>query len=1033
MSAVDFADRNRILVGLLVVAVFGAGAIALRGLPVDAVPDVTNVQVQVVSQAPELAPLEVERYVTAPVERALSGVPRLRQVRSISRAGLSVVTAVFEEGMDLHHARTIVNERLQGLRDGLPRGVRSDLGPISTGLGEIYQFFVRGAGRSPGELRTLLEWNIAPRLRSVPGVTEVLAFGGLAQQYEVRLNPAALAARQVSLDDVYRALQANNANAGGGVIERAGEQLLLRGEALLRGIADIQNVVVRTDATGSAVLVRHLGEVALGSKLRTGVVTRDGQGEEVAGVVLMLFGANSRDVSRSVTTRVHELERELPHGVHIVPYYNRSELINRTLHTVQTNLVEGAGVVLFVLIVCLGSWRAGVLVAFAIPFAMLFALLGMRVFGVSGNLMSLGAIDFGIVVDGAVVIVERMLHALHGADEARAGPKLSRREMMLAAARGSLRGVMFSVGIILLVYVPLGTLEDVEGKMFRPMVATMVLALAGAMLYTLLVVPAFGPWLLERERGKTPWLMRGLERLAAVPARFAVKRPWIACAITLAVIVGTGPLMLGLGAEFIPRLEEGALALDVRRLPSVSLSQSVLVQTEMERILRTVPEVRSVVSRTGRPEGGTDPQGPEASDCFVFLRDPSHWRPGLDRDGLVADVSRRLRALPGIQVSFSQPIEMRVSDLIAGVKSDVAIKIFGDDMDQLRTLATQVAAVVRRVRGAADTKVETTTGLPTMRARVRRDRLAALGVDASAVLDAVQASRIGRTVGAIYDGPRRFDLTVRLDLPEGLSVSQLGDLPIGTRAGRLVPLGELADVQDEIGDVQISREDFRRRIVVETNVRGRDLVSFVADARAAVEREVRLPEGVRIEWGGQFANFERAKNRLAQVVPIALGVIAVMLLILLGNAARAAIVFLNVPLAIAGGAAALALRRLTFSIPAGVGLIAVSGLAVLSGVLVVQALALRPPDESPLERVLAAARDAVRPVATAALVAAIGFIPMAIASSAGAEVQRPLATVVIGGVLSSSMLTFLFLPAALLLLERRAARVRESETQDVEE
>ncbi|MEI8257195.1 MAG: CusA/CzcA family heavy metal efflux RND transporter, partial [Deltaproteobacteria bacterium] len=815
------------------------------------------------------------------------------------------------------------------------------------------------------------------------------------QQYEVRLSPAALAARQVSLDEVYRALQANNANAGGGVIERAGEQLLLRGEALLRGIADIQNVVVRTDATGSAVLVRHLGEVALGSKLRTGVITRDGQGEEVAGVVLMLFGANSRDVSRAVTARVGELERELPRGVHIVPYYNRSELINRTLHTVETNLVEGAGVVLFVLIVCLGSWRAGVLVAFAIPFAMLFALLGMRIFGVSGNLMSLGAIDFGIVVDGAVVIVERMLHAVHGADDARAGPKLSRREMMLAAARGSLRGVMFSVGIILLVYVPLGTLEDVEGKMFRPMVATMVLALAGAMLYTLLVVPAFGPWLLARERGKTPWLMRGIERIAAFPARFAVNRPWTACAITLAVIVASGPVMLGLGAEFIPRLEEGALALDVRRLPSVSLTQSVLVQTEMERILRTVPEVRTVVSRTGRPEGGTDPAGPESSDCFVFLHPPSRWRAGLDRDGLVADVSRRLRALPGVQVSFSQPIEMRVSDLIAGVKSDVAIKIFGEDMDQLRTLATQVAEVVRRVQGAADTKVETTTGLPTMRARVRRDRLAALGVDASAVLDAVQASRIGRTVGAIYDGPRRFDLTVRLDLPEGLSTSQLGDLPIGTRAGRLVPLGELADVQDEIGDVQISREDFRRRVVVETNVRGRDLVSFVADARAAVARDVRLPEGVRIEWGGQFANFERAKNRLGQVVPIALGVIAVMLLILLGNAARAAIVFLNVPLAIAGGAVALAVRGLTFSIPAGVGLIAVSGLAVLSGVLVVQALAERPLDESPLERVLAAARDAVRPVATAALVAAIGFIPMAIASSAGAEVQRPLATVVI--------------------------------------
>jgi cobalt-zinc-cadmium resistance protein CzcA len=529
--------------------------------------------------------------------------------------------------------------------------------------------------------------------------------------------------------------------------------------------------------------------------------------------------------------------------------------------------------------------------------------------------------------------------------------------------------------------------------------------------------------MLRKDAATTPRWMLAVERAARRPAGFAARRPWVAIGVAAAAVALVVPVFLGLGAEFIPRLDEGAFAVDVRRPPAVSLTQSAQVQGELERIARQLPEVRQAVSRTGRPEGGTDPQGPEASDFFLFLEPPSRWRPGMTRDALVAELDRRFSAVPGVRTSFSQPIEMRVADLIAGVKSDGAVKVFGDDMDVLRQLAPRIADVIRRVPGAADTKVEITTGLPTLRARVRRDRLAALGVNAESVLSAVQAARIGRNVGSIYEGARRFDLNVRLDLPRELRSENLVDVPVGTRSGQLVPLGELAEVTDELGDVQISREDFRRRIVVETNVRGRDLVSFVADARAAVQRAVPLPQGVTVVWGGQFANFERARGRLGQVVPVALGIIGVMLLMLLRNAARALVVFLNVPLAIVGGAVALWARGLPFSIPAGVGFIAVSGLAVLSGVLLAQALAEQKSDGlSVEERVARAAVSATRPLLTAALVAAIGFIPMAVASSAGAEVQRPLATVVIGGVISSALLSLLFVPAALALLERRGER-----------
>jgi cobalt-zinc-cadmium resistance protein CzcA len=1019
-AVVAWFGRRRALSLVLLLAVALIGFVSLARLPIDAVPDVTNNQVQVVTAAPALGATEVERVVTLPVERGMAGLPGLREVRSISKLGISVVTLVFRDDVDLYFARAQVGERLVVIRDQIPAEAgRPELGPVATGLGEIYQFEVVGPGRSPEELRTILDWTIAPKLRQVPGVTEVVGIGGSRKQFRVTLDPARLAAHGVSLDEVKAALERDNSNAGGGSIERSGEQLVLRAEARFTNLHDIAACVVRTE-NGAPLTVGMLADVDTGPALRQGALSADGKGETVGGSVLMLRGENSHAVVRRVEAEVAALASTLPEGVKIVPYLNRADFIDRTVSTVVKNLVEGAIVVVGVLLLTLGSLRAGLIVAGAIPFAMLCAFSGLVATGMSANVMSLGAVDFGIIVEGAVVVTEAALHAAVGAR--RLASSAQRRAAILEACAATAQPVLVSVVIVLLVFLPLSTLQDVEGRMFRPVVVSLVFMLLGAIFWALVVVPALAPAALERFASeREPALIRGLRALYEPLLARALRFPKLAVAVAFAIAVLAAMPAAKTGAEFLPRIFEGNFALDARRPVSVGLKLSIALATEAERALLEVPEVSRVVSRTGRPENAVDPAGPESTDVFVILKPRDEWRPGLTPERLVTELDAKLEGrVPGTMVAFSQPIEMRVNDLIAGVKSDVAVKLFGDDLDALAEGARMIRHELQQTPGAADVKMEVPTGLPTVRVVIDRERASRVGVAPRSILSAVAAARAGEPIGHVYEGERTFDLVLKVggeDLLRG--AEGLRRLPIPTARGELVPLESVAKVAVERDVVQIGREGYRRRLIVESNVRGRDLVGFVGDAKARVAK-LELPRGVEVKWGGQFENFTRAKGRLAALLPIALGIIAVMLYAGYRSIALTVVTILSLVFALAGGALGLGARGMPFSIPAAVGFIALAGVAVMSGVVMTTRL-LEESAGDPRERVERAARHAFRPTVSTALVAALGFVPMAIATSAGAEVQRPLATVVIAGLLVGVVLSSLAMPAMLRLV---IARIR---------
>jgi cobalt-zinc-cadmium resistance protein CzcA len=992
------------------------GVIALARLPVDAVPDVTNNQVQVVTAAPALGASEVERIVTLPVERGMAGLPGLKEVRSTSKLGISLVTLVFRDDVDLYFARAQVSERLATIRAEIPPDAgRPELGPVATGLGEILQFELAGPGRSAEELRTLLDWTIAPKLRQVRGVTEVVSFGGERKQFRVTLDPARLAAHRVSLDEVKAALERDNKNAGGGSVDARGEQLVLRAEARFADLDDIASCVVRAEG-GTPLTIGMLAEVDTGPALRQGAMSADGKGETVGGSVLMQKGENSRDVVRRVEATVAEVNRTLPDGVRLEPYLSRADFIDRTVVTVAKNLLEGALVVVIVLFATLGSLKAGLLVAGAIPFALLTAFGGLVILGMSANVMSLGAVDFGIVVEGAVVVTEG---ALHAAAHARRASASERRAAILRACASAAKPVLLSVVIVLLVFLPLASLEDVEGKMFRPVVASLVFMLVGALFWALVVVPVVAPVALssftaERE----PLLVRALRALYEPLLARALARPRLAIASALALAALAAIPAARTGAEFLPRIFEGNLAIDARRPPSVGLDLAVKLSTEAERALLEVPEVERVVSRTGRPEDSVDPAGPESTDVFVILKPRDAWRPGLDPEGLGRELEAKLEGrVPGTVLAFSQPIEMRVNDLVAGVKSDVAVKVFGDDLAALSDAAELIRRTLADTPGAADVKAEAPSGLPTARVVLDRARAARLGVAPSSVLSAVAAARAGEAVGRVHEGERSFDLVLRVGGDALRDTRALGRLPIPTATGELVPLDAVASVVVERDAVQIGREGGQRRLVVEANVRGRDLVGFVADARSRLAK-VELPRGVEVRWGGQFENFTRAKSRLGLLVPVALAVIGAMLLAGYRSLALTAVTMASLVFALAGGALGLGLRGMPFSIPAAVGFIALAGVAVMSGV-VMTTRALEGLGGDVRDRVERAAREAFRPTISTALVAALGFVPMAIATSAGAEVQRPLATVVIAGLLVGTVLSSLAMPALLRLAVER--------------
>ena len=1015
---IRFSVENRLIVLLLVAIMAAAGAYSLINLPIDAVPDVTNVQVQVLTSAPSLAPLEIERQVTFPVETAMSGLPDIEEIRSVSKFGLSAVTIVFDDSVDSYFARQLVLERLAQAREQIPESIGSpEMGPISTGLGEIYQYELRSSDGSydAKALRTVQDWNVRRQLLGVPGATEINSFGGYEKQYQVRLDPAKLQSYGLSLRDVYQAVSQNNANVGGAYIQKGAEQYLLRGIGLVENPEDIGNIVVKTGREGVPIYVKDVGEIVEGATVRQGAVTSEGKGEIVAGIVLMLKGANSRTVVESVKERVETVKKSLPKGVELVPFYDRTELIDRAIATVEKNLVEGAILVIVVLMVLLGNWRGALLVATIIPLSMLFAAILMRIFNVSGNLMSLGALDFGLIVDGAVVMVEntirRRAEAQHEAETLghREVPQRTILESCLEVARP----VVFAVAIIAIVYLPILSLRGIEGKMFVPMALTVVFALLGSLILSLTYVPAMMTLVLSgKVSEKESFLIRWAKKIYLPSFAFVNRWRAQALAIAVALVFISGAIFPYLGSEFIPRLDEGDLAVQVQRLPSISLEESVKNTTEVEKVLMEFPEVKTVISKTGRAEVATDPMSVDFSDLYVALKPHDQWTTTDDKTELVEKMSEALeKRVPGAIVSFSQPIELRVAELISGVRSDVAIKLYGDDLDLLKQKADEIVRSVQTVPGAEDVKAEATSGLPQLQIKPDRAAIARYGLNVEDVNTMVESIVAGKEAGLVYQGEQRFNLVVRLNEDAGRDINSIRNLLLTAPNGSRVPLSQVADISLVEGAAQITREDTRRRIGVELNVRGRDIGSFVTEAQAKIEKEVNLPPGYYLKWGGTFENLQRASERLLIVVPIALFLIFVLLYTTFNSIKQAALIYTGIPFAIVGGIFALAIRGMPFSISAGVGFIALFGVAVLNGVVMVSFInQLRQEGRSLKDAVREGAETRLRPVLMTALVASLGFIPMALATSAGAEVQRPLATVVIGGLITSTLLTLLILP-----------------------
>jgi cobalt-zinc-cadmium resistance protein CzcA len=1024
---IRFAVNQRLLIMLLVAIMIGTGLYSFQRLPIDAVPDVTNVQVMVLTSAPALAPLEVERQITFPVEVAMSGLPNIAEIRSVSKVGLSAVTVVFEDSVDTYFARQLVAERLFQAREQIPPSIGSpELGPISTGLGEIYHYEIKatsGSGYDATSLRTIQDWNVRRQLLGVPGITEVVSMGGLEKQYQVQLDPAKLQAYGVTLHDVLEAITRNNANVGGGYIEHGGEQYLLRGIGLAESADDIANVIVKTGKGGVPITVRDLGEVVTGATLRQGAVTADGQGEIVTGITMMLKGENSRTVVERVKERMAQIRKSLPKGVDVDSYYDRTELIDRTIHTVAKNLIEGAMLVVVVLILLLGNWRASLLVATIIPLSMLFAAILMRLFNVSGNLMSLGALDFGLIVDGAVVMVENVVR--RRAEAQHAGNEESPIKTILDACTEVGRPVVFAVAIIMIVYLPILSLTGIEGKMFKPMALTVVFALLGSLILSLTFIPAAMTFILRGHVSeKESFIISRVKRWYGPALGFVQRNRVPALAVATALVVVSGFILPLLGSEFIPRLDEGVLLIGSRQMPSVSLAESTRNHTQIERVLHKFPEVTRVVSRIGRPEVSNDPMSVDQADIYVTLKAPSEWTSARTRTALIEKIETALNdRVPGVAFSFTQPIEMRMSELIAGSRADVAIKLFGDDLDTLRKTADQIARAIGKVRGAEDVKVEQISGLPQLQVKPDRAAIARYGINVEDVNSLVESIVAGKEAGQVYEGEQRFNLVVRLNEQSGRDEETVRNLTVAAPNGARVPLSQLAEVSVVEGPAQISRDDTRRRISVELNVRGRDIGSFVKEAQDVIDKQIKIPPGYYVTWGGQFENLQRATQRLLLVVPLALFLIFILLFSTFGSVKQSLLIYTGIPFAIVGGVLALALRGMPFSISAGVGFIALFGVAVLNGLVMVSYMnKLREEGRSLPDAVRLGAMTRLRPVLMTALVASLGFIPMAVATSAGAEVQRPLATVVIGGLVTSTLLTLLILPTLYSWFEGRRAK-----------
>jgi cobalt-zinc-cadmium resistance protein CzcA len=1026
----------RWVVMALVLVACAVGVWSFQRLPIDATPDITNVQIQVNTEAPGYSPLEAEQRITFPVETAIAGVPGLSYTRSVSRYGLSQVTVVFEDGTDIYRARQLVNERLQTALGQLPPGVSPELGPIATGLGEIFMYTIEaapgarkadGSTYTPEDLRTLQDWVIRPQMRNTPGVTEVNTIGGFERQYHVTPRPERLAAYGVTMGEVVEALNRNNANVGAGYVERYGEQYLIRVPGQASTTEDLLNIVVTTRG-GVPIRIAEVADVGLGEELRTGAATENGK-ETVLATVLMLAGENSRVVAQAAAAKLEEASRALPNGVVASPVYDRTNLVERAIKTVEKNLVEGALLVIVILFLLLGNIRAALITAAVIPITMLMTITGMVQAGVSGNLMSLGALDFGLIVDGAVIIVENCLRRF-AETQHQHGRLLTRQERFDLAAEASsevIRPSLFGVLIITLVYVPIFALDGVEGKTFHPMAITVVIALTGALLLSLTFVPAAVAMFVTGKVQEKDSLVMRWARVGYRPALdFALKARGLMIGGAVALVLLAGFVASRMGSEFVPNLDEGDIAMHALRIPGTSLSQAIQMQTALEARLARFPEVERVVAKIGTAEVATDPVPPSVADTFILLKDRDQWpNPRKDRLELVREMEEAVNAVPGSKYEFTQPIQMRFNELLSGVRADVAIKIHGDDLDQLVALGSQIEEIVGSVEGAADPQSEQVTGLPMLQITPNRAAIARLGLSIDDVQQVISTSMGGTTAGQIFEGDRRFDVVVRL--PEDLrsNTDAIGriQVPLPASEGQpraFVPLSEIATIELETGPNQISREDGKRRIVVTANVRDRDLGSFIGEVRERVERDVELPAGYWITYGGTFEQLISAAQRLQVVVPAVLLLILGLLFALFRSWRDSLIVFSGVPLALTGGVAFLAMRGLPLSISAGVGFIALSGVAVLNGVVMVSFIRGLIEEGRPVgEAIREGALTRLRPVLMTALVASLGFVPMALNVGAGAEVQRPLATVVIGGILSSTILTLLVLPALYSLMHRR--------------
>lgn len=1030
-NILSLSIERRGLMLSLILLIIGLGVWSYQKLPIDAVPDITNVQVQINTKAPGYSPLEAEQRITYPVERAIAGLPNLDYTRSISRYGLSQVTVIFEEGTDLYFARNLINNRLAVIKGSLPAGLEPEMGPIATGLGEILMYTVTaepGAKQDDGspynatELRVIQDWVIKPRLERVKGITEVNTNGGFDKQYHVQPDPTKLLNFGVSLSELKQTLMQNNDNRGAGYIERFGEQILVRSPGQLKTIEDIRHVVVK-NINDRPVLVQDVADVVIGKPLRSGAGTRDGK-EAVVGTVMMLVGENSRAVSERVAKELKSIQSSLPEGVIAEAVYNRTTLVDKAIKTVQKNLLEGALLVIVVLFLLLGNIRAALITAAVIPLAMMATFTGMVQAGISANLMSLGALDFGLIVDGAVIVVENAIRRLSIAQRQAGGilPLKDRLQVVFEATNEVIRPSLFGVAIITVVYIPLFSLTGVEGKMFEPMAATVIIALVSAMIFTLTIVPAaVATFMSGSVREKESLIISGAKWLYRPVLLLSLKLRWVVLLVAAILVTVSINMASKMGSEFIPQLNEGDIALHALRSIGTSLEQSIKMQGLLEKRLKEFPQVDKVFAKLGTPEVATDPMPPNVADTFLILKPRSEWpQPELPKSELLAQIEAVVKQLPGNNYEFTQPIEMRFNELISGVRADLGIKVYGDDLDLLKQNAEAVLAVVQQIPGSADARLEQVDDMPMLTVEPKRMAMSRYGLNVDDLQNMVSTAVGGGMAGLIYDGDRRFNLVVRLPEKIREDIEALSVLPVSLPDGNYVPLSEVAKVELTQAPSQISRENAKRRVVVTSNVRGRDLGSFVEEAQQQIAEQVELPAGYWVEYGGTYEQLQSASQRLSIVVPVTLLIIMGLLVTVLGSFRDAAIIFTGVPLALTGGVMALLLRDMPLSISAGVGFIALSGIAVLNGLVMLAFIRDYWHSHGDLHKaIVEGAMTRLRPVLMTALVASLGFVPMALNTGTGAEVQRPLATVVIGGIISSTLLTLVVLPALYKLIHSR--------------